>query len=298
MTDIEKLRRYVDNGSQTNDTFMYVERDGIKYVYMPTYETINIYEDYLRKAGLIGLIVGGVFYSTDYRFKDVEKDLWEEVASFRVVYDKMYEEKKAVFSVDNPVPITNAAGEYDPVKEQLDLDHYADRQLKRDARTMFFFNSVPGEYGKFNSEYTEPFLKYLVYGEEYMTQYIKDVILSNAVNINYRLRVRKMLDDEVQKMRRDSDMILRKALYDRLVEKDGATYKATVLNSAFPPVVISITLSELGYMITEPGRTLNIYSIPKADRSKIGGYGEIRLENISKITYGRTVLYEKEKGVL
>ena len=298
MTEIEKLKEYLRNGAQTSDTFMYVERDGIKYVYMPTYDTINICEDYLRKAGLIGLIINDEFYATDYSFINAGKNFWEEVTNFRVVYDKMYEDKRTVFSADNPVPITNTAGEYDPVMEQRDLDHYADCQLQRDARTLFFFNSVPGEYGKMNSEYIDPYLKYLVNGEEYMNQYIKDVILENAVNINYRLRVRKMLKEEVEKMRQDSDMTFRKALYDKLVEKDGATYKATVVHSAFPPMVISITFSELSYMITEPGRSLNIYSIPKADRSKIGGYGEIRLENISKITYGRAVLYEKEKGVL
>ena len=298
MTEIRKLQEYLAGESQVNDTFMYLENDGVRYVYMPTYGEINLYEDYMRKADIVGLIIGGSFYSINYRFKDVEKDFWTELEDFRSVYDKMYKEKLSLFSVDSPVPITSVSGDYDPVKEKKDLEHYADYQVKRDAWSLFFFNSVPGEYSKVYHEYITPFLKYLVYGEEYLNQFIKDTILENAVHINYRLRVMKMLDDAVRELREDRDMMRRKALYDKLLEKDGATYRITITHRIFPAISISVPVSELTGIVTSPGRSLSVYSLTKADRAQTIGFGEIKFDSISKITYGRAVLYEKEKGVI
>ena len=174
MTKPEKLKEYLSSDAGINDTFMVLERDGVKYVYTPIFDDLEPYKNYHSESRYIGFIINGVFYATDYTYAKVDKIFDQELKSFREKYIEIYNRLLSAFSADNPVPITPAAGDYDPEKEERNLEQYFQNRLPEEAMNLFFYNETPSYFSVYNDEFAEPFVKYILYDEEYLVHFIRN----------------------------------------------------------------------------------------------------------------------------
>lgn len=306
MTKEEKLRSFINGGYGLNEDFMMLERNGIKYVFEPQYAHLNPCHVYYCDAIMIGLIIKNEFYATNYNYKDINKVFSNELAAFKERYIAEYNKLLSTFSVDNLVPVTTAAGEYDPKEEKENLDKFVQNELQHEARQIFFCGIYTDSFSMFDENYVEPFLKYLLYDEEYLRHFIKEDILRKAVEINFRIKKDKMLSDAVDKMKTDSYMMLRKTIYEKLRNTEGEKYRVKIGINHAKMDAISVPSGEIKGIIMEMDRTLSRYTLSKADRELLSGfclaYGfdddGIGFENIEKISYGHKTLYEKRKDVL
>lgn len=306
MTKLEKLKEYLKSGTGIDENFMVLERGGVKYVYMPIYDIIDPYKNYHSEARSIGFVINDVFYATDYTFAEVDKVFDKELKTFREKYIEIYNRLLSAFSVDNPVPITPAAGDYDPEKEENDLEIYFQNRLPEEAAKLFFFNETPVYFSIYNDEFAEPFVKYLLYDEEYLVHFIKERLLKNAVMVNFRLKKDKALYEMVDKMKSDSQMIKKKVLYEKLIETDGAKYRVKFGCDGHTVDKVMVPSYELKSLITKSGEALSLYRLSREDQNLMRSFCEIHdinsnyfnFDTIEEITYGRKVLYSKEKGVV
>lgn len=306
MTKEEKLRSFINGGYGLNEDFMMLERNGIKYVFEPQYANLNPCHVYYCDAIMIGLIIKNEFYATNYNYKDINKVFSNELVAFKERYIAEYNKLLSTFSVDNLVPVTTAAGEYDPEEEKENLDKFVQNELQHEASQIFFCGIYTDFFSMFDENYAEPFMKYLLYDEDYLRHYIKEDILRKAVEINFRIKKDKMLSDAVDKMKTDSYMMLRKTIYEKLSKTEGINYRVKIGSNYAKMNAISVPSGEIKGIIMEMNRTLSRYTLSKADREllsdfcSVNGIDErsIGFEKIEKISYGHKTLYEKGKDVL
>ena len=107
-------------------------------------------------------------------------------------------------------------------------------------------------------------------------------------------------------MRSDSQMIKKKALYERLTEIDGAKYRVKFGYGGYTVEKVLVPSYELKGIITRPGEALSFYRLSRDDQNLMRSFCDIHdinsdqftFDTIEEISYGRKVLYSKEKGVL
>ena len=97
------LKGYLSRIFSADDTYMCIERNGIRYIYEPTGSDISPASGYEQTAALIGISVRGIFYSITDKYKGVGKSYFEELRKFESLYDELMTAQMNKFSVKNPV---------------------------------------------------------------------------------------------------------------------------------------------------------------------------------------------------
>ena len=222
----ETLLQFAAN-NKTDDRIMKLEKDGITYIYKAR---CTFDDDPIRcgKAELIGLVADNTFYGIGYFYCDIDKDFQMEVNAFEDEYNRAYEEYISQYSIDNLAPITEHTqiDKYRSVEQRL--NEYVQYDLRDDVIRKSFEgvdNNAEIMHEYHTDEFSPMFIKYLVSGNEYLNEQIRQQAEVEAETINLRILKNAERIRLTKELANDPDLTERIELYKKLKECGGKTVK-------------------------------------------------------------------------
>lgn len=300
----ENLLAFAADNTMIDDTLMKINRDGITFIYEMGYSDI-LYRSSDCKAGLIGFVADGTFYSTQYKYREIDKDFDAEIIAFEDKFNAMYAEYISRYNTENLAPVTeNTDCDKWHTMEQR-INDYKENYLQRQAIDRVFdictgkenFNDC--DYHK--SEMTPIFLDYLINGESVIEKHLAAKAEKEAESINYRILTEIECNKEAEKLMQNKAFMQRVDLYGKLKKLNAKTVKVTLDISETIFEDLKIDLHELIAGIRYRGKisihnfTYNEQQDIKNARKAVGEdmWKDISIEDIIKITYRTTTVYEK-----
>lgn len=247
----------------------------------------------------LGFVYGGRFYSTYFNTSDFDLNFYHELNAFEDKYYADYEEAIRQYTIDNPVPVTDKAKEYNYMDK--DFEDYCKYYVKEDARKELFGITYKNGRAYDNSKFAPIFFDCLIHPENY-TSYIQNKIEEDANIINCKIKCDEEKRKVIENLKTDADIMYRLNMYQILNSIDGNNVKifCSLYSENFELTIIRKSL--MRSLAFEESISLNNFTSTvkyKIEQAAIrAGYkkydAKLLCTDIKKISYGRKVLFEKE----
>lgn len=298
----DKFLQFAMNKTETtmeNGRIFKVKQDDITYILDGDCKDEIMARNRYGDIKTLGFVYGGRFYSTYFNTSDFDLNFYHELNAFEDKYYADYEEAIRQYTIDNPVPVTDKAKEYNYMDK--DFEDYCKYYVRGDAMKELFGITYKNGRAYDNSKFAPIFFDCLIHPENY-TSYIQNKIEENANIINCRIKCDEEKKKVIENLKSDTDIMYKWNIYQTLKGIDGKTVKMTCIlyGKNFELSIERETLMRELWRDNDISlwnftKTVSEKIKQAAMKSGLEKYNaKILFTDIQKITYGKKVVFEKE----